>query len=63
MPINGAVRIRIAALTNMSNRRLPALEMRRPDEKPSEKISQEGFKLSRSTRPVSRSRKEERSLT
>ncbi len=44
-------------LTKTSNSRLPALDRRRPAEKPSEKISQEGLRLSRSTRPVSRSMK------
>ena len=39
------------------------LDSLRPAEKPSEKISQDGLRLSRSTRPVSRSRKEEISLT
>ena len=37
----------------MSNNLLPPLDNRRPAEKPSEKISQEGLRLSRSTRPVS----------
>ena len=35
----------------MSNSRLATLDSRRPAEKPSEKISQLGLRLSRSTRP------------
>ena len=61
--MSGANRIRMAPLTTTSNSLFAAAESRRPDEKPSEKISQEGLRLSRSTRPVSRSRKEEISLT
>ena len=46
-----------------SNMRLMALESIRPLEKPSEKMSQLGLTVSRSTRPVSRSRKLEKSFT
>src|SRR3546814_7103909 len=51
-------RTRLAA---MSNSRLNRLDSTRLDENPSEKISHDGLTLSRSTRPVSRSRKVERS--
>ena len=60
---SGRPTIRITRLTRMSNRRLPILDNRRPDENPSEKISQLGLSVSRSTRPNSRSRKLEKSLT
>ena len=46
-----------------SNSRFAMPDKRRPEENPSEKISQLGLTLSRSTRPVSRSRKLEISLT
>jgi hypothetical protein len=52
-----------SALAKISNRRFAKLEIARPDENPSEKISQLGLTLSRSTRPVSRSMKLEKSLT
>src|SRR3546814_4191596 len=59
----GAVSASNRTLAMMSNRRLAKPESRRPEENPSEKMNQLGLTLSRSTRPVSRSRKLERSLT
>ena len=47
----------------ISNTRFRTEEMRRPDVNPSEKISHDGLVLRKSTRPVSRSRKVDTSLT
>ena len=61
--ITGKVSNSSTPLATTSNTRLATLDSIRPDENPSEKISQLGLSVSRSTRPVSRSMKLEKSLT
>jgi hypothetical protein len=59
----GAVATRRMVLNTRSNSRLATTDTPRPPEKPSEKISQDGLRLRRSTRPDSRSMKLANSCT